>query len=274
LTYLNFAGSAKVYRWKLSVQGFDFDIEHIAGKDNIVADMMSRLCPMLGVTSDQLNATFEGFEDYLNDKGRVDKTHLEIIRRYHNSGVGHSGVERTIKLMKDNGIEEWPHMRKHVEYFIKYHCPCCQKMSQLRPLIHTNPFSTSVYRVMEVINTELLIGPFTPDRYGNIYIYLLFIRNAFSRWTDLHDIPSKETSAVIHPLLRSFFGAFGWPTELRSDGGKEFVNSTIELLLDLVGTQQHSVTLAYSHDEENSIVERANKEVMRRYATVSATIDE
>jgi hypothetical protein len=40
LTYINFAGSAKVYRWKLSIQGFDFDIEHIPGKDNIVADVM------------------------------------------------------------------------------------------------------------------------------------------------------------------------------------------------------------------------------------------
>ena len=258
LTYLNFAGSAKVYRWKLSVQGFDFDIEHIAGKDNIVADMMSRLCPMLGVTPDKVNATFQGFEDYLDQKGRVDKAHLEIIGKYHNSGVGHSGVERTIKLMMDNGVQEWPHMRKHVEYFIKYYCPCCQKMSQLRPLIHTNPFSTSAFRVMEVINIDL-IGPLPPDRYGNEYI--LVIRDAFSRWTELHAIPSKETTAVVHPLLR-FFGTFGWPTELRSDGGKEFVNSTIELLLDLVGTQ-HSVTLAYSH-EENSIVERANKEVMRR----------
>jgi hypothetical protein len=111
---------------------------------------------------------------------------------------------------------------------------------------------------MEVINIDL-IGPLPPDRYGNEYI--LVIRDAFSRWTELHAIPSKEATAVIHPLLR-FFGTFGWPTELRSDGGKEFVNSTIELLLDLIGTQ-HAITLAYSH-EENSIVERANKEVLRR----------
>jgi len=34
------------------------------------------------------------------------------------------------------------------------------------------------------------------------------------------------------------------------------------MLLQVVGTQ-HSITLAYSH-EENSIVERANKEVLRR----------
>jgi hypothetical protein len=112
---------------------------------------------------------------------------------------------------------------------------------------------------MEVVNIDL-IGPLPPDRYGNTYI--LVIRDAFSRWTDLHAIPSKEETSVIHPLLK-FFGTFGWPTELRSDGGKEFVNGTIALLLDLVGTQ-HSITLAYSHYEEKGMVERANKEVLRR----------
>jgi hypothetical protein len=213
---------------------------------------------MIGIAPDLVNSTFQGFEDYLDMKGRIDKSKLDIIAKYHNSNVGHSGVERTIKTMKNNGVLEWPYMRKHVEFFIKHYCPCCQKMSQLRPLIHTNPFSTSSFRVMEVINIDLM-GPLPLDRYGNEYI--LVIRDAFSRWTDLHAIPSKEVTSVLPPLLR-FFGTFGWPTELRSDGGKEFVNTTIDLLLDLVGTE-HAITLAYSH-EENSIVERANKEVLRR----------
>jgi hypothetical protein len=46
LTYLNLAGSDKVMRWKLLIQQYNFDIEHIPGKDNIVADCMSRLCPL------------------------------------------------------------------------------------------------------------------------------------------------------------------------------------------------------------------------------------
>jgi hypothetical protein len=258
LTYLNFAGSAKVYRWKLSIQGFDFDIEHIAGKDNIVADVMSRLCPMMDATPEQVNALFEGHEEYLNTDGRLDTTIQKAIAKYHNSTVGHHGVEATIRQMDKAQVPHWPFMRKHIAHFIKYLCPCCQKMNQLRPVIHTNPFSTSAYRIMDVNNIDL-IGPMPPDRYGNTYV--LVIRDAFSRWTDLSAIPSKEVTSVV-PALLKFFGTFGWPTELRSDGGSEFVNSTIELLLDAVGTE-HSITLAYSH-EENSIVERANKEVLRR----------
>jgi hypothetical protein len=131
-------------------------------------------------------------------------------------------------------------------------------MNQLKPVIHANPFTTSTYRVMEVINVDL-IGPMPPDRYGNTYI--LVIRDTFSRWTDLHAIPNKEAVSIFSILMR-FFGTFGWPSELRSDNGSEFVNHLIDLLLDVVGVQ-HSITLAYSH-EENAIVERANKEVLRR----------
>jgi len=44
LTYLNTELKQKVQRWKLAVQEYDFDIEHIPGKDNIVADGLSRYC--------------------------------------------------------------------------------------------------------------------------------------------------------------------------------------------------------------------------------------
>ena len=44
LTYINVNPKQKVQRWKLAIQHYDFDIEHIAGKDNIIADAFSRFC--------------------------------------------------------------------------------------------------------------------------------------------------------------------------------------------------------------------------------------
>lgn len=133
--------------------------------------------------------------------------------------------------MKDHNGIPWPHMRDHVAYYIKHVCPCCQKMTQLKPVIHANPVTTSTYQVIEVINVDL-IGPLPPDRYGNTYI--LVIRDSLSRWTDSHAIPNKEAVSIVASLLR-FFGTFGWPSELlRSDCGAEFVNKLVDLILDIV----------------------------------------
>ena len=45
LTFMAKDPNAKVTRWRLSVQDYDFDIAYLPGEDNIVADALSRLCP-------------------------------------------------------------------------------------------------------------------------------------------------------------------------------------------------------------------------------------
>jgi DNA-dependent RNA polymerase auxiliary subunit epsilon len=44
LTYLNVESTQKVRRWKLLIQEFNFDVEHIPGEENEVNDAFSRLC--------------------------------------------------------------------------------------------------------------------------------------------------------------------------------------------------------------------------------------
>ena len=57
------------------------------------------------------------------------------------------------------------------------------------------------------------------------------------------------------------FGHFGTPEIVHTDRGTAFHNELIAKLLRVAGTKQ-SLTMAYSK-EENAIVERANKEVLR-----------
>ena len=57
------------------------------------------------------------------------------------------------------------------------------------------------------------------------------------------------------------FGRFGTPEVVHTDRGTAFHNELITELLRVAGTEQ-SLTTAYSK-EENAIVERANKEVLR-----------
>ncbi len=60
-------------------------------------------------------------------------------------------------------------------------------------------------------------------------------------------------------MSRSTF--FGAPAQIRSDNGPHFTAEVVTQFLQLVGVQ-HCKTLPYS-SEENSIVERCNKEINR-----------
>jgi hypothetical protein len=51
LIYINDTMTEMVIRWKIAVQEYDFDVEHIPGPQNIVADGLSRLIPTGDETS-------------------------------------------------------------------------------------------------------------------------------------------------------------------------------------------------------------------------------
>ena len=61
-------------------------------------------------------------------------------------------------------------------------------------------------------------------------------------------------------------GTFGTPSQILTDNGTQFVNELIKELLQVLGVQ-HLTILAYSK-EENAIVERANKEVLRHLRNI------
>ena len=93
-----------------------------------------------------------------------------------------------------------------------------------------------------------------PSGHDNKFILVLI--DAFSRWVEL--FPTKATNALeLASCMIQHFGRFGTPEVVHTDRGTAFHRGT--------GTKQ-SLTTAYSK-EENAIVERANKEVLRHSRT-------
>ena len=248
LTYLNLAGSDKVIRWKLLIQQYNFVIEHIEGKKNIVADGMSRFCPLdESVVDPDLICLHVDF--------RIPKDKYRLIAAVHNSTVGHHGVERTYNKLATRH-EPWQYMREHVRRFIKK-CPCCQKMSVLKVPIITLPFTNSSYAPFERIQADTM-GPFPEDEYNNKYIVVC--RDTFTRAIGLYAAPDATGKHAARGLLQ-FIGNLGCPSQILSDNGPQFVNTLIDEFTMMLGCENLH-TLAYSK-EENAIVERANKEVLR-----------
>jgi transposase InsO family protein len=89
--------------------------------------------------------------------------------------------------------------------------------------------------------------------------------DCFARYVKLYPVKSTEAVHAVKALLQ-WIGTFGCPSQLLSDNGSQYVNNLIAEFTKIVGTE-HVTTMAYSK-EENAIVERVNKEVLRHLRAI------
>ena len=257
LLYLQKASAPKIIRWRLRLQEYSFEVKHIPGRTNVVADGLSRCCVGEDVSSE---ADTSG-----DDVGRVDSQSSdastvapgpsEAIQRVHNSVMGHRGVELTIALLREGG-ESWPSMKHDVEEFIRT-CAVCQKVRLGQGSMAAALATTTVKEPFEVVAIDT-IGPLPADAYGNEYIVAVI--DCFTRYVELR-ATRTVTAMDAAMVLLDVFARYGAPKTLRSDQGPQFTAAVISNFLHLVGVGRH-LTIPY-RPESNGIVERANKEVGR-----------
>ncbi len=246
LTYIRDSGSEKVRRWKLYIQEYNFDIEHIKGEKNIVADALTRLVEVPEEPEHLLN---------LMQDNIIPPQTYRAIGKCHNSKVGHHGIQRTMDKLRAMKYST-KYLMDYVKLFVK-RCPACQKMSQIKPVIETIPFTTAAYAPMHKLNMDT-IGPLPETKDG--YKHILVIIDCFSRWVELYKCCSTEAEEAAKHLI-DFVGRYGCPKEIITDNATQFVNDTIQHFVKLFGTE-HLLSIPYSK-QENAIVERMNKEVMK-----------
>jgi hypothetical protein len=143
---------------------FNFDIEHIPGKQNDVADALSRLIKIpkpfqLDTEGEEEEGTDHVYvisEEVLRDVAyfRLEDETYKKLERFHNSVVGHHGVERMMVKLKAANII-WPKMRMDCRKFI-FQCTCCQKMSALKYPIHIHPFTRASYSPMDRVAIDTI----------------------------------------------------------------------------------------------------------------------
>jgi hypothetical protein len=273
LRYLN-TNTPKVVRWKLAIQEYDFVLEHIAGPLNIFPDTLSRLCQSDDDESDSLVSEAINLAALCRCQGQessascggcattlaalhdivIPSDKYELINMIHCTKLGHFGVDITLHKLRQQGLT-WPLMRQHVQQFIRQ-CPLCQKLSAIKIAIKTKPFTTAALEPQEKLNIDSL-GPL-PESRG--FIFILVVICCFTRFVELYPLRSTEGEEAARHLA-THAGRYGTPSQIVNDGGSQFVNETVETLKVLLDTANIQ-TLPYSK-EENAIVERINKEVMR-----------
>jgi hypothetical protein len=324
LTYISKDPNAKVMRWRLAVQDYDFDIAYIPGEDNIIADAFSRLCPKTTQEDDvvqdkasvsiasltahlhcfdtwkpvSLNRTIESDNEHKsymvesvnrrqfyethnavmchamhsNYVGFIPPTRINIIQKCHNHTVGHWGVQKTIDMVKelcerDPSLQDlqWKCIRRDVQTYIK-RCDCCIKMREHQLTSHVQKYTTSEYGIMKCLSIDAIYMPTTKN--GNKFI--LCVIDAFTRYVALYPIKNL-TAEIAAKTMINHFCVYGIPEKITSDNSTQF-DGEFKEMLSILETENYR-THPYSH-QENGIVERANKEVIRHARNIAYELKE
>jgi hypothetical protein len=204
--------------------------------------------------------TVDQHELVQNEQQSLSEAINNLIEQCHNVSVGHGGVDRTLSLLEqlrtqtnDPLFDQWPTQRADVKRFVKT-CPVCQKVKQHQLLKYTPHFTVSTYGIFDNISVDTVYMPESES--GNKYL-LVFI-DSFSRYIDLYPIADLSAETAFRCLIQ-YMSNFGIPSHLCCDNGSQFQGVFQEMvnLLHVNGYKTHP----YSH-QENSIVERANKEIL------------
>jgi hypothetical protein len=94
LMFIKQDSNPMVVRWWMALQELDFEIKFIAGSENAVADALSRLCINNKI------ATPKNMVSAIIDSKPISSDHYGKIAQCHNTVVGHSGVDKTVKRLK------------------------------------------------------------------------------------------------------------------------------------------------------------------------------
>ena len=244
LIYILGSNIPKIIRWRLRLSEFDFAIEHIAGRDNQVADGLSRILNALSVDVDEPNLLFD-----------------DLFSQLHNAVIGHHGIARTehmLGVVMPSWRERFPHGRARLRELCR-ECPVCQKLKQPERLRGPADVWHHINGARPFGSVSMdQFGPFPPDEWGNTYL-----QGIMCNLTRIGiGIPTKGVTAEAATFaLCHWTMIYGWMDELRSDQGPAMTSDIIQSLLRLFGVK-HVKVLAHHH-QANGLIERRGREVKK-----------
>nr|GEU45200.1 DNA-directed DNA polymerase [Tanacetum cinerariifolium] len=193
---------ARLLRWILLLQEFDFNVVDTKGAENYAADHLSRLeNPYENVFDPkEINEFFP--LDTINKLSHHDQSQeaVDILTACHSGSTGgHYGANYTAKKVFNSGFY-WPTIYKYAFELVK--------------------------------NCIYFMGPF-PNSKGNKYI--LVAVNYLSKWVEAKALPTNDARVVVK-FLKSLFSQLGTPKAIISDRGTHFCNNQfVKVMSKMVG---------------------------------------
>nr|GEW24616.1 reverse transcriptase domain-containing protein [Tanacetum cinerariifolium] len=194
---------ARLLRWVLLLQEFDFAVIDTKGAENLAADHLSRLeNPYENILDPkQINENFP-----LETLSMVaSREALEILEACHNRPMeGHHGANLTANKVFDARFF-WPTIYKDAHELVKNY-DSCQRQGKISQRDEMPQNSIQICKIFDVWGIDFM-GPFPSSR-GNKYI--LVAVDYLSKWVEAKALPTND-ARVVCKFIKSLFARFGAP---------------------------------------------------------------
>jgi hypothetical protein len=243
------------------IQDYEFEIIHIPGLINTMADALSRAYPHLwGInytTNDKRTVDIDGCDKHevmLNIIQSIPQDKRDLIDKYHN--FGHFGAKCTVGLLRDHD-HTWTGMYNDVKNVID-NCTICQRWTitkrtfeSLRHVTANLPF--------DHIQVDLLTNLGSTPRGHQ---YCLVVVDVFTGYVILEPMKSKSADELFERLW-SIFRILGVPKIIQSDNEKGLIAKVMQSLYTKL--KMHKIdSTPYNH--------RANGKVESMIRWVSSSL--
>ncbi|GFY19339.1 transposon Tf2-8 polyprotein [Trichonephila clavipes] len=259
------------------ISEFSCNIQHVLGKDNVVADALSRINSISEINFEEIaeeQTTDEELQKLLHNNSLKfkpstlpsgkklwcdistqkirpyipQKFRFQIFQLIH--GLAHPGIKSTVKLMIEKYV--WSDIKKQVREWAKA-CIRCQKCKVSR---HTKSKLGEFEQPDErfsVVHIDL-IGKLPPSEGMQ---YCLTCIDRFSCWMEAIPIPEITAEIVGRAFYEKWICRFGVPAKIVTDQGRQFEAELFRSIAAICGAKVAHTT-SY-HPQCNGKVERLHR---------------
>ena len=267
------------------ISQFTTDLRHIAGKNNLAADALSRAY-INNITGDTIDfdaiaAAQETDDEIAKLMGTDGPPRLQrvpvpssqqtmlcdmttgfprpyvpasfrkpIFHSLHD--LSHPGIRATQKLVTDRFV--WDGVNRDVRMWAKT-CLKCQKCKVNR---HTKtPLGTFATPDARFDHVHIdIVGPLPPSEGHS---YLLTCVDRYTRWPEAFPMGDISAETVARVFVTHWVARFGAPSTITTDRGRQFESRLFHALASQLGTTRIRTT-AY-HPASNGLVERLHRQL-------------
>jgi len=259
------------------------DLQFLCGRDNIVADCLSR--PISAISTDifdlpglaraqQNDPELQTYKDRLTSFPLPNNLELwcdislptprpfvpeslrtSIISFLHQ--LSHPGIKTTSKLVKARYF--WPSMDPSIKEFVHTCLPCQSSKVTRHTRSPIRPISAPSDR-FQTVHIDI-VGPLPPastsPHADSHYRYLLTCIDRATRWTEAIPLVDTTATSVAIAFLSGWISRFGVPLTCVTDRGSQFESELFSQLSTLIGFH-HIRTTSY-HPQSNGYIERFHR---------------